>query len=119
MWNAPVETVQIEVPRRLFRAMRRRPLGLLVAAFTGVSITFCPLFLYWLGRWGFDITDWRVLANFALIYVLGTVYVRLGTPVLNLAWNGGRTRDFKRWPFFVLALVIGLVVYFVSAWSLK
>jgi len=81
------ETVQVEVPRRLFRAIRWRPLGLLVAALTGVSVSFCPLFLYWFGRWGYAITDWRVLTNFAVMYLVGGVYISLGAPVLNLAWT--------------------------------
>ena len=134
MWNTPVDTVQIEVPRRLFRAMHWRPLGLLVAAFTGVSVSFCPLFLYWLGRRGFDITDWRVLTNFAVICLVGMVYIRFGAPVLNLAWerpgdpsssgadDGGRRRSLNNkglLVYWLLVVVIGLVIWVLSVWSLK
>ena len=124
MWNTPVDTVQIEVPRRLFRAMDWRPLALLVAAFTGVSVSFCPLFLYWLGKGGANITDWRVITNFAVICLVGMVYIRFGAPVLNLALkrpgdDGGRRRGVSKWPFFLLVIGIGLVIYVVSIWSLK
>ncbi len=114
------ETVQVEVPRSLFRAMHWRPLGLLVAALTGVSISFCPLFLYWFGRWGFEITDWRVLTNFALIYLVGSVYISFGAPVLNVAWK--RPGDWAsrpvsrraKWLFFLVMVAIGLIIYVVS-----
>ncbi len=125
MWNAPRETIQIDVPRRLFRAVQRRPLGLLVAAFTGVSITFCPLFLYWFGKWGFDITDWRVITNFAVIYLVGNLYMSFGAPVLNLAMKGpggpsagteGGSRRLVAMNalFFLLIIVIGVIIWTVS-----
>ena len=132
MWNAPAETVQIEVPRRLFQAMRWRPLNVLVVALTGVSISFCPLFLYWLGRDGVHITDWRVLTNFAVIFLIpGFVLVSFGAPVLLLAgkrsglWrsradDGGRTRSLTgQLLFFVAMAVVASVIWFLSAWLVK
>jgi hypothetical protein len=127
MWNAPVDTVQIEVPHRLFRAMHWRPLALLVAAFTGVSVSFCPLFLYWLGRSGVAITDWRVLTTFAVICLVGTVYISFGAPVLNVAMtrpkdsmSGGRGRSATgELIFWLLLVVIGVVIWVVSDWFVR
>ncbi len=130
MWNATRATIQIEVPLRLFRAVQWRPLGLLVAAFTGVSITFCPLFLYWFGRWGFDITDWRVITNFAVIYLVGTLYMSFGAPVLNLAMKrpgdpssgtegAGQRPIVMNALFFLLIVVIGVVIWVVSERFIK
>src|SRR5262245_58479203 len=87
MWNAQVDTVQIDVPRKLFRAMHWRPLNLLVVALTGVSVSFCPLSLYELGRANVSFWDWRVLANFAVIVLVPGVYMSLGAPVLARAWS--------------------------------
>ncbi len=87
MWNAPADTVQIEVPHRLFWAMHWRPLNLLVAAFTGVSVSFCPLFLYQLGFARVPLWDWRVLTNVAVIFLVPGVYINFEAPVLARAWK--------------------------------
>jgi len=70
MWKAPVDTVQIDVPRRLFRAMHYRPLNLLVAGLTGVSVSFCPYFLYHFGEERVPFLDWRVITCFAVTYLV-------------------------------------------------
>ncbi len=90
MWNAQVDTVQIEVPRKLFRAMHWRPLNLLVVALTGLSVSFCPLALYEFGSAKVSFWDWRVLANFTVIILVPGVYMSLGAPVLARAWKAGR-----------------------------
>ena len=128
MWNAQVETVQIEVPRRLFRAMQWRPLSLVVSALTGISVSFCPLSLYELGSAGVSFWDWRVLANFAVIVLVPGVYMRLGAPVLARAWEspndvesaadvGSRDRSVKvGLLFWLLCIVIGVAIWVATAW---
>ena len=61
----------------------RSPVYWVVAALTGVSITFCPLFLFRLGHEGTGITDWRVLVCFAIIYLVPFVHFRLAAPVMK------------------------------------
>src|SRR5262245_18568156 len=95
MWNAQVDTVQIEVPRKLFRPMRWRPLNLLVVALAGISVSFCPLALYEFGSAKVSFWDWRVLANFAVIILVPGVYMSLGAPVLARAWNSPRDAHSK------------------------
>jgi len=131
MFDASVDTVQIEVPRRLFRAMHWRPLSALVIGFTALSVSFCPLFLYWLGRDGVNITDWRVLTNFAIIFLVPGVHMSFGAPVLLRAWkrpkdsaseadDGSRRRSAKaNWIFVFMTIVIGLVIWVVSGWFVK
>ena len=127
MWNAQVDTVQIEVPRKLFRAMHWRPLNLLVVALTGVSVSFCPLSLYELGSARVSFWDLRVLANFAVIVLVPGVYMSLGAPVLARAWSprdpgdaagvGDRERTAKDGLlFWLLFVVIGVVIWKATAW---
>ncbi len=131
MWNTPVHTVQIEVPRRLFRAMHWRPLNYAVVALTGVSVSFCPFFLYLLGRGGAAVTDWRVLANFAVIFLVPGVYMSFGAPVVARAWkpwndsapgtdeeSGTRTAKGEM-RFWLLVVGIGLVIWLVSDWLVR
>ena len=80
MRKAPVDTVQIEVSRRLFRAMHYRPLNLLVCGLTGVSVSFCPYFLYRFGEERVPFLDWRVFTCFAVTYLVPLVYMRVGAP---------------------------------------
>ena len=87
MTNGSVERIQVDVSRRLFRAMQFRPLALLVGALTGVSITFSPALLFYLGSQGAPFLDWRVIACFAVTYLVPLVYVRFGGAVLQVAWK--------------------------------
>jgi hypothetical protein len=87
MWKTPVDRIQIEVPRRLFRAMHYRPLNLLVGGLTGVSVSFCPYFLYQFGEERVPFLDWRVLTCFAVTFLVPLVYIGVGAPVLALAWR--------------------------------
>jgi len=122
MWNSQVETIQIEVPRTLFRAMRSRPLNLLVGALTGVSVSFCPLSLYEFGLAKVSFWDWRVLANFALILLVPGVYMSFGAPVLARAWKspdnpasradvGDRKSAKQDLLFWSLFVVIGVLIW--------
>ncbi len=131
MWNAPVDTVQIDVPHWLFRVMHWRPLNLLVCALTGVSVSFCPLFLYELGSARVSFSDWRVLANFAVIVLVPGVYMSLGAPVLARAWqrpkdpasgagvDGGYRSAKHALIFWLLFVVIGLAIWVASGWFTK
>jgi hypothetical protein len=115
MLNAQVDSVQIEVPRRLFRAMHWRPLNLLVSALTGVSVSFCPLFLYELGSAKVSFWDWRVLGNFAVIVLVPGVYMRFGAPVLARAWKSPTdARSAANLWFWLLFVVIGVVIWVVT-----
>lgn len=111
MFNAQVDTVQIEVPRTLFRAMHSRPLNLGVSALTGVSVSFCPLFLYQLGAAKVSLWDWRVLVNFAVIFFVPGVYMSFGAPVLARAWNPKAARSAGNVAFWLLIVVIGAVIW--------
>jgi hypothetical protein len=120
MLNAQVDTVQIEVPRKLFRAMHSRPLNLLVSALTGVSVSFCPLFLYELGRDKVSLWDWRVLANFAVIVLVPGVYMSFGAPVLARAWKSPTDASSRaNLGFWLLFAVIGVVIWAATNWFSK
>ncbi len=88
MRTSEVERVEISLPRFWFRLLQRPLAYYTVAALTGVSITFVPLSLFWLGRSGASYRDWRVLACFLVVYSVPLVYVRLGGPVLKEVWEG-------------------------------
>ena len=113
MLNTQVDTVQIEVPRKLFRAMHSRPLNLLVTGLTGVSVSFCPLALYELGSAKVSFWDWRVLANFAVIILVPGVYMSFGAPVLARAWSPKAARSAADVGYWLLFVVIGVVIWVV------
>ncbi len=125
MWNVAVDTVQIEVPRWLFRAMQWRALNLFVSALTGVSVSFCPLSLYELGAARVPFGDWRVQANFAVIVLVALVYMTFGAPVLKRAWrstnerasgaDGASGRRDGSLLFWLLFVVAGVVVWMISS----
>jgi len=87
-----VQVLQVAVPRRLFRLLQFRPLALVVGALTGVSVTAVPVILFWLGHEGARFWDWRTLLCLAVIYLVPFVYVKLGSPVLAVAY-GWRARE--------------------------
>src|SRR3954452_23346283 len=116
MLNTQADTVQIAVPRKLFRAMQSRPLNLLVSALTGVSVSFCPLSLYELGSAKVSFWDWRVLGNFAVIVLVPGVYMRFGAPVLAQAWNTKATRSAADVAYWLLFVVIGVVIWMATEW---
>jgi hypothetical protein len=119
MFNAQFDTVQIDVPRRLFRAMHSRPLNLGVSALTGVSVSFCPLFLYQLGGAKVSLWDWRVLVNFAVIFLVPGVYMSFGAPVLARAWNPKAARSGSDVAFWLIFVAIGMVVWVATDWFIK
>jgi hypothetical protein len=58
------------------------PLYLVVAALTGVSITFAPLFLFQLGQGGATIGNPRVLLCFFAIYLVPLFYMAFARPLI-------------------------------------
>ena len=77
-------TVSIEVNSSWVK-LARSPLYYIVAAFTGVSITFAPLFLYWSGKGWFFPQYQRVIVPicFAVIFLVPFFYMRLGSTVIR------------------------------------
>ncbi|MCX7428406.1 MAG: hypothetical protein NTW96_22605 [Planctomycetia bacterium] len=51
-----------------------------MAALTGVSITFAPLYLYWQGQ---TAETWKVAVCFAVIYLVPLFYIKLSTEVIR------------------------------------
>jgi hypothetical protein len=56
-----------------------------LAAFTGVSITFAPYYLYKYGQDGGE--TWEVAACFAVIYLIPGFYIKLGSDVIRAIRN--------------------------------
>ena len=84
----------------------------------------CPPFLYQLGNAGVPIWDWRVLTNFAIIFLVPGVYMGFGARVLAVAWrrpghaasgaeDGGR-RPSESLLFWLLVVMIVVVIWVVS-----
>jgi hypothetical protein len=75
--------VSVEIDERWVR-IARSPLYWIVATLQGVSVTFAPLFLYWSGRGMFPPRyQWIIApACFAVIYLIGLFYMRLGGAVV-------------------------------------
>ena len=62
----------------------RSPVYYIVAAFTGVSVTFSPLFLYMAGRGQLRNYDWLVVPFcFGITFFVPLFYVRLGSMVIR------------------------------------
>ena len=76
-----MERVTVEVSDRWIRLVRS-PWYWIIAALTGVSITFAPLFLFWAGQAGHNFLSPHVLALFAVIYLIPLIYVKLGSLIM-------------------------------------
>ena len=76
--------VTIELDSKWLKVIRS-PKFKVVAALQGVSVTFAPLFLYWSGKDRFfNGFGWVVgLLCFAVIYFVGSFYIRLGGAVIR------------------------------------
>jgi|SRR6266566_8869083 len=87
------ETFEVTYPRRLVRVIQFPPVYFGIAALTGVSISFCPYFLFLFGREGASFTDWRVIVCLAVAYGVPMVYMRLARPVFSqiLKRRGGES----------------------------
>jgi hypothetical protein len=84
------ESIQVRIPKGLYRAVQQPLVFYSLTALTGVSITFSPLGLFFLGSWGARVFDVRVLLCFLVTYLIPFVYILLGRPVLAQAWQARR-----------------------------
>jgi len=74
--------VTVEIDQK-WVTLARSPIYFIVAALTGVSVTFAPLFLYWSGKGEFYPGYRGVIVPlcFAVIYCVPCFYFRLGSAV--------------------------------------
>ena len=81
-----MSTVTVEVDEKWVRIVNS-PLYLIVASLTGVSITFAPLFLYWLAADTLAIlapVKWILISIcFAVIYLVPLFYIYFSGPVMK------------------------------------
>lgn len=59
------------------------PLYYIVATLTGVSVTFIPFGLFWLGRQQISIFDLRVLLSLAVVCLVPGFYIKLAQHVIR------------------------------------
>lgn len=85
-----VETIQVVVPQRYIRLLRRRLLVLVVGLGAVSGITVIPAFLYQLGQTGASLWDWRVLVCSATTFLFPLVYLALGARVIEAANRQGQ-----------------------------
>ena len=76
--NNSVLRFEIELPR-LWVRLAESPIKLVIAALTGLALTFAPLFLFILGKQGASYKDPRVIVCLAAIVLVPFVYIRLST----------------------------------------
>ncbi|HYL74031.1 MAG TPA: hypothetical protein VEU96_07475 [Bryobacteraceae bacterium] len=79
-----MDKVLIEIDSKWMKLVRS-PLYWMVAALQGVSISFAPLFLYWSGKGMFHPGfEWFIVPScFAVIFLVGFFYLRLGGEVVR------------------------------------
>ena len=77
-------TVTIEIDPTWAKIVRS-PVYYIVASLTGVSISFCPLFLYWSGKGMFNPKyQWLIVPLlFVIIFVVPFFYMSLGSMVIK------------------------------------
>jgi hypothetical protein len=85
---APGIDVTVRVPTWLYRAAQRPLFYAPVSLLTGVSVTFCPLYLFLLGGGSVDrLSDWRVIACLLIAYIVPLLYMMMAGPVFRHAWR--------------------------------
>ena len=79
-----MEKVTIEIDSKWVR-IAHSPLFWIVAGLQGVSVSFAPLFLYWSGKGTFfHGFEWIIVQScFAVIFLVGLFYMRLGGVVIG------------------------------------
>jgi hypothetical protein len=79
-----MDKVTIQIDSKWVRIVRS-PLFWVVGALQGVSLTFAPLFLYWSGKGRFfPEAEWIIVPScFAVIFLVGLFYLRLGGEVIR------------------------------------
>ena len=80
-------SVTADVPGDAYWVAQNPVLFFTIAALTGVSVTFFPLFLYQLGREGVGWSDWRLWTCFCVTYLVPMFYIRIGGAVATRAWK--------------------------------
>ena len=81
-------TVTVEIDEKWVR-LARSPLYYVVAALTGISVTFAPLFLYWSGKGTFYHGYEGIIVPlcFVVIYFVPGFYFSIGTAVAKKLRN--------------------------------
>ena len=87
-----METIEVSIDEK-WAAVVRSPLYHVVAALTGVAVTFLPLLLYQYGRDGVEPGDWRVIAMLVTIVLVTLVHFRLSAPVMKALREGMKQKD--------------------------
>jgi hypothetical protein len=77
-----METFEVPIESRWVKLVRS-PFYHVIAALSGVAVTFCPAFLYEFGRQGADYGDWRVVACWLTTVIIGAIHFRLSMPLMR------------------------------------
>jgi len=83
-WRPPSELVTVRIDAKWKRRVKSPYIMGPVAALTGVSVSFAPLFLFTRGPIG-ELAAWEwagVAASFLMIYLVPGFYMRLATEVM-------------------------------------
>jgi hypothetical protein len=82
-WKPPKDSVTVKVDAKWLRRVKSKRIFLPIAALTGVSITFAPLFLFWCGKEDFGAIEWIVVPLcFVVIYAVPSFYMGLAGEVI-------------------------------------
>ena len=83
-WRPPSELVTVSIDAKWKRRVKSPYIMGPVAALTGVSVTFAPLFLFTRGPIGqLEVWEWAgVAASFLMIYPVPGFYMRLASEVM-------------------------------------
>ena len=85
-------TIRVSVNARWLRAIHS-PLGWLVQALTGVSISFAPMFLYYAGAHHIPIYHPMVIIAGAMVYLVPLAYIAFAGPIMRqlVDYRAGRS----------------------------
>jgi len=83
-WKTPEDFVTVKVDAKWKRRVKSPIIMWPIAALTGVSVTFAPLYLYWCGQAEeFGVFEWiAVPLCFLMIYIVPGFYMSLATEVM-------------------------------------
>jgi hypothetical protein len=84
-WTIPEETITVQVDAKWLRRAKSPIIMMPIAALTGVSVTFAPLYLLYCGQFDeFGIVEWiGVPICFLIIYLVPGFYMSLASEVLG------------------------------------
>jgi hypothetical protein len=93
-WAAPKEVVTVQVDAKWKRRVHSPLIFLPIAALTGVSVTFAPLYLLWCSQVAeFGIVEWiGVPLCFLMIYFVPGLYMSLASEVIAELRKGETSR---------------------------